>query len=411
MLRSASKVKPVVPRGMLALLSASGFVIFMQIYLIAPILPALARDLNSTPGLVGLAVPAFLVPYGAMVLLWGPLSDRWGRRRVILCSLLAFSILTAVTPLAENAPTLIVIRFATGIGSSGVVPIGLALIGDLVPYRRRGHALGWMFGGMAGGAAAGAAGGALGQPVLGWHGLFVVVSVMGMILVGLSLRLIPSAPRAADPLRAREVVVGFVNLLRSARAQRTYLYVLINAVLQSGIYTWLGVYLHQHFGLGEAHIGLVLLGYGIPGLLLGPIIGYLADRYGRAKIIPPGLAITACSAWLLSFEPPLVLTQVAIIALSLGYDMSQPPLAGIVTDLPGHRGQAIGLNACILFMGKGAGSLVFQAILLASGYSVAFCAFAAMAVAAAIAAIPLFRAERPHHCGGYPIGSASRVSR
>ncbi|SOJ53467.1 3-hydroxybenzoate transporter MhbT [Mycobacterium simulans] len=397
--KPAPETKTIAPPGMLALLTAAGFVVTAQIYLVAPILPALARDLNSTPGFVGLVVPAFLMPYGVTVLLWGPLSDRWGRRRVILTSLAAFTILTAATPVVDNVPGLIVIRVATAIGSSGVVPIGLALISDLVPYQRRGSSLGWMFGGMAGGGAFGAAAGALGQPLLGWQGLFGVVGVLGLILVGLGLRLIPSTPRAPKPARARQVIAGFADLLRSGRGRKTYCYVLLNAALRSGIYTWFAVYLHQHYGLGESRIGLVLIGYGIPGLLLGPTIGHLADRYGRARIIPVGLAITACAAWLMSAEPPLVLAQAAIIALSVGYDTTQPLFAGIVTDLPGPRGQAIGLNTCALFIGKGAGSLAFQALLLGVGFSGAFAGYATLALLATIAAVPLFRAERPHRAG------------
>ena len=84
----------------------------------------------------------------------------------------------------------------------------------------------------------------------------------------------------------------------------------------------------------------------------------------------------------------------AVAVLSLGYDMTQPPLGGIITDLPGHRGQAMGLNVFTLFTGMGLGALLFQALLLA-GFATALNAFGLAALLAAALAVPLFRDERP----------------
>jgi predicted MFS family arabinose efflux permease len=382
-------------RGLLALLTAAAFLIFAQAFMIAPILPQLGRAFHTTPGTVGLAVPAYLVPYGAMTLVWGPLSDRIGRRTVILTSLATFAVLTAATALADSTAAFLGLRLATALGASGVVPISLALIGDVFPYARRGKALGWLFGGMAGGTAVGSSAGALAEPAIGWPGLFLAAAVGGALLlaVALAARVLPSTPRPATfpPLAA--VVVGYRRLLHTARGRRTYAYVLLNAMLHSGIYTWLGLYLVQRFALGPVGIGLALLGYGIPGFLLGPVIGHLADRYGRARIIPTGVALAAACALLLATDSPLPAVVVIITALSLGYDMTQPPLGGIVTDLPGPRGQAMGLNVFALFTGFGLGSLAFQALLTA-GFTVALTAFGATALLAAALAVPLFRAER-----------------
>ncbi|WP_210036598.1 MFS transporter [Pseudonocardia parietis] len=379
---------------MLALLTAAAFLIFAQAFMIAPILPRLAEVFGTAPGTVGLAVPAYLIPYGVMTLVWGPLSDRFGRRPVILGSLVAFTVLTAATTLADSAGAFISVRLATAVGASGVVPIALALIGDLFPYQRRGQALGWVFGGMAGGIAVGAAGGALGEPSIGWPGLFLVVAAAGLVLLISALVMLPAAPRPQAPPALRAVVSGYQSLLRSSRGRRTYGYVLVNAVLHSGVYTWLGVYLHQRFGLDEFTIGLTLLGYGIPGFLLGAVIGRIADRFGRARLIPAGVGLGAVCALLLAAPMPLIAVQAAIITLSLAYDMTQPPLGGIVTTLSNNRGQAMGVNVCTLFTGFGLGSLIFQA-LLPAGFAVAFGVFGATALIATVLAIPLFRDERP----------------
>ncbi len=297
---------PAHAKRLLRLLAAATFLIFFQAFMIAPILPALGRALSSSTGTLALAVPAYLIPYGAATLLWGPLSDRIGRTRVILGSMTAFVALTAATALAGSAGWFITARVVTALGASGVVPIALALLGDLFPYSRRGHALGWLFGAMAGGMAVGSTAGALLEPVVGWQGLFLAVAVAAVAVLALLWarreQLAVGHCGTARPWRA--VAAGYLGLVRDGRAARTYTYVLINAVLHSGIYTWLGVYFHQRYGLDEIGIGLALLGYGIPGFVLGPLIGRLADRYGRARLIPTGLATAAVAALALAPHLP-----------------------------------------------------------------------------------------------------------
>jgi predicted MFS family arabinose efflux permease len=170
--------------------------------------------------------------------------------------------------------------------------------------------------------------------------------------------------------------------------------VLINAVVHSGIFTWLGLYSVRHYGLGEVGIGLALLGYGIPGFLFGPVIGRLADRVGRSRLIPLGLATAGASALVLGARPPLVAAAVAVGVLSLGYDLTQPLLAGIVTDLSPNRGQAMGLNVFTLLVGFGMGSVVFQ-LLLPAGIPASLTIFGVGAVLAGALAVPAFRKEVP----------------
>lgn len=388
-------VPPVASRWMLPVLCTLAFLVLVQGFMVAPLIPRLAEVFHTDVGWVGLAVPAYLLPYGIATLVWGPLSDRFGRRTVILGSLTLFIVFTAATATAASVTGFVAWRIATGIGASGVVPISLTLIGDVVPFEKRGRALGWLFGAIAGGTAAGATVGALMEPVVGWQGLFLAVTVLTIVLgvVGISGGAIPKLPRPAPP-QWSAVVRGYSSLLSFPRGRRTYAYVLINAVVQSGVYTWLGLYLHQRFGLGEVGIGLALLGYGIPGLLFGPTIGRLADRHGRYLIIPAGVALTAVCALFLAAPLTLLVAQIIIVALSLGYDLTQPLLAGIVTDLPGNRGQATGLMAFTLFSGFGLGSLLFQ-VALTWGFTVALTMFGCAALVAAGAALRLFRTERP----------------
>jgi predicted MFS family arabinose efflux permease len=192
---------------------------------------------------------------------------------------------------------------------------------------------------------------------------------------------------------------GYRSLLDNARGIRTYGYVLLNSVFHSGVYTWLGVFFARRYHLGNTGVGLALLGYGVPGFLLGPVIGRWADRWGRRWLVPLGLTVAALSAAALILDIPLLAAALVVTLLSLGYDMTQPLLAGIVTQLGGKRaGQAMGLNVFVLFTGFGMGSLLFGAI-VPLGFGAAFAIFSSVQMAFGLAAFSCFAArQRRNEC-------------
>lgn len=379
---------------LLALLSAATFLIFFQAFMVAPLLPRLASLFSASVETIGLIVPAYLIPYGAATLFYGPMSDRLGRKRIIIGSLLAFILLTAVTALAWSAPALLWLRLLTGLGASGVVPIALALVGDLFPFQERGRPLGWLFGAMAGGMAFGSTAGVILEPFITWRGLFLGVSglAIAVLLILLRYRELLQGSLGERHAGYRQIMGGYWRLLGSGRGRRTYGYVLLNAVFHSGVFTWLGLYFANRYHLGEIGIGLALLGYGIPGFLFGPFVGRAVDRWGRSRLLPAGLAIAGASAATLALHLPVIVAALLVTTLSLGYDMTQPLLAGIVTDLSPNRGQAMGLNVFTLFTGFGLGSLIFAAA-LGLGFARALTLFGAVMLLAALAGIALFRGE------------------
>jgi predicted MFS family arabinose efflux permease len=232
-----------------------------------------------------------LIPYGISTLFFGLLSDWIGRRRIMLVSLAAFATLTDLTATSGTANQMIFWRLLTGLGASGVAPLALVLF----PFNERGPPLGWLFGAMAGGMAFGSTFGVLLEPVIGWRGVFLAVSACGFLVLMLLrpyLALLGGRPPTRT-LTLDAVVSGYRQLLIAPRAQRTYFYVFVNAIFHSGIFTWLRLLFSRRYGLGEIGIGIALLGYGVPGFILGPVIGRAADRWGRQWLIPAGLGLAA----------------------------------------------------------------------------------------------------------------------
>jgi predicted MFS family arabinose efflux permease len=381
-------------RTVVRILSAAAFVIFFQSYMVGPLAPKLALSLHITANTAAMLVPAYVLPYGLSTLFYGPLADRVGRRRVMLGLLVAMPVVILVTALARSETELLIWRIAAGIATGGIVPLSLALIGDLFPYRRRGRPLGQIFGAIAGGMAFGSTLAAVAEPWLGWRGVFVVVGVASFsitVWVWPHRRLLDSGRRTAAG--AGSIVRGYLSLLSTPRGRSAYGIIALNGAFHSGVFTFLGIWLADTFHLGEIGIGIALIGYGLPGLFLAPFVGSLADRFGRRWLIASGLILAAAVTAALATPIPLVAAGIAVTMLSFGFDLSHPLLAGIVTELdPARRGQAMGLNAFVLFTGFGLGSLLFGG-LLRYGFPVAFVTFAIVLAIAGICSPMLFRSR------------------
>lgn len=352
---------------MLWLLATASFLVLFQIYLIAPLVPSLAKDFNASENLMGLAVPAYTIPYGLSTLFYGALSDRYGRRPILIKLFGIMAVLTLLLGFSNSAAMFLFLRVLLGISTGGIVPIAIALIGDSYPYESRGKPIGLLYAAMSGGMALGSTIGAYLNPVIGWRNEFIITGVVCLGLFMLCLKFFKSFD---EPLKkistgAGTVIINSFRLLKSKSGWVLYACIFFNGVFHSGIFSWLGYYFVKQYNLDDKAIGIALLGYGIPGMLMGVRIGKMADRSGRKKLIKLGLIAGALSVLMLCFNIPIWGAAAAVAVLSLGYDMTQPLFAGMVTEIgsSSNRGQAVSLSACLLFLGYGMGALLFQGFL------------------------------------------------
>src|SRR6202162_5692933 len=181
--------------------------------------PSLAREWGLTKGAPGPVFSAGL--FGLMIgaLLFGPLADRIGRRKIIIFSTLAFGIGTLVTALVNDVNTLLAIRFLTGLGLGGAMPNTIALTSEFSPHRRRATMVMVMFVGFSIGAALGGLLAAALIPQFGWRSVFVVGGAAPLLLVPvLALRLPESVRFLALTGRANERVAALLGLINPKSA-------------------------------------------------------------------------------------------------------------------------------------------------------------------------------------------------
>jgi MFS transporter, AAHS family, 4-hydroxybenzoate transporter len=182
-----------VSRFQIRLLLACAAVLFLDGFdtqAIGYVAPEIARDWGLARGALGPVFSAGL--FGLMIgaLVFGPIADRIGRKKIIVFSTAAFGIGTLATVFAQDVSSLFVIRFLTGLGLGGALPNAVALTSEFSPHRRRATMVMAMFVGFSVGAALGGLIAAALIPAFGWRSMFVIGGIAPLLLVPfLALRL------------------------------------------------------------------------------------------------------------------------------------------------------------------------------------------------------------------------------
>jgi AAHS family 4-hydroxybenzoate transporter-like MFS transporter len=175
-----------VGRFQIQLLLACAAVLFLDGFdtqAIGYVAPDLARDWGLARGALGPVFSAGL--FGLMIgaLIFGPVADRIGRKKIIVFSTAAFGLGTLATVFAQDISSLLVIRFLTGLGLGGALPNAVALTSEFSPHRRRATMVMAMFVGFSVGAALGGLIAAALIPAFGWRSIFLIGGIAPLLLV------------------------------------------------------------------------------------------------------------------------------------------------------------------------------------------------------------------------------------
>jgi len=165
---------------------------FVAIGVAAPLLTAELRLSVPQLGAV-LALTQVGAAMGALGL--GKAADRFGRKTIIVLSLLLIALFTGLTPLAGRFATLLVIRFLAGVALAGVLAPAIALVSELAPARRQATLVGLVVAGLPLGAAIGSLGGAELAQAFGWRSIFALGAGLALAVAVLVWRALPESPR------------------------------------------------------------------------------------------------------------------------------------------------------------------------------------------------------------------------
>lgn len=352
--------------AVLAMLTALG-PLSTDFYL--PSLPDIARVMQSDVAGAQATLSAFLFGFAGGQILWGPLSDRLGRRPILLFGLGLFILATLACAFAPSIGWLTAARAVQALGASGPIVLGRAMVRDLYEGPRAGRELARM--GMIMGlvpAIAPVLGGLL-QDLYGWRSTFFASLVFATLLLLVILLLMPETLRArsAQPLSLPSIVRGYGVLLRN-RAFRVY--VALTALAYAGLFAFISgssFVLIGLYGLSPVRYGLSF-GFGVLGFILGTIIAQrLVGRRGMDGVIGLGVACLAGGGLAMLFcvatglgGPLGVVLPMALYACGVGLTMPQAQ-ASAMMPFPDRAGAASSFNGlCQMLLSACVGLLVGQ---------------------------------------------------
>ena len=159
-------------------LAVAGFASQSMVRVTDSLLPQIADDFGISIGAAAIAVWAYALAHGSVQLIIGPVGDRFGKYACVALATAAAAVLVALCGLAQSLPALIGARLAVGFAAGWVIPLGMAFLGDVVPYESRQRVLGRFLSGQIMGQLFGqAAGGVLGD-WFGWRNVFFVLAAL-----------------------------------------------------------------------------------------------------------------------------------------------------------------------------------------------------------------------------------------
>ncbi|MEM1127048.1 MAG: MFS transporter [Bacteroidota bacterium] len=344
-----------------------------QVIIISPILPRIGEALAVPETLLGTLVTSYAVMLSVFALIIGPISDKFGRRRVLLMGTVSMAVALLLHGVANSYWSLLIMRGLAG-GAGGMLSgAAVAYIADAFPYERRGWANGWVMSGIAFGQIVGIP---LGTLLADWMG-FRAPFMMFALTMGAAVLLIwyavpqPDVELDEGRLTVRRAIGGYLGLLKNPQvvlAATVYFLMFLSV----GLYlVYLPTWLERTLMVSSGAIASLFLVGGLANVVAGPMAGQLSDRVGRRPLI-----LASCMGFgLIMVATTHVVTEMwvayllfALAMITVGMRMS--PLQALVSSLvPGsRRGVLMSLAISIGQVGIGIGSAVAGTLYAEYGY-------------------------------------------
>ncbi len=326
-----------------------------------PVVPKIAHDLGIDIKTAALLSTAFTLPYAFAQPVLGTIADFFGKTRLMNISLAVVGTATLICALANSFPLLVTMRVVAGMLAGGIFPVGIALVGDLVPVQDRQVAIARLLAvGLTGNLLGATISGVLGD-LFGWRGVFLIIGSAGVVIAAIAFFAFRNIARPKPkPFNLTAVAAGFRSVFADPRAKFCFGAVFFEGIFIHGMFPYVALLLLATGVTRSSFAGLVIAGFGAGGIIYSFVVAYLVERFNQRKLMLAGGALAAIALALVALNFPWYELMAVFLLLGLGFYSLHGSIQLHVTELsPSSRGAAMSMHSCTFFLGQAIGPIYY----------------------------------------------------
>jgi predicted MFS family arabinose efflux permease len=350
-------------KALLFTLAGIQFSHILDFMVMMPIGPVLMQTLQISPAQFALLLSIYTLAAAVSGLVAATFVDLFERKGLLMTLFSLFVLATLSCALAPNYEVLLLTRGLAGVFGGVLGAMLLTLVGDLIPFERRGKASGTVMSGTAAATVLGVPISLLLTNYIGWRAPFVAIAAIAGIFLLLALRHIPHlSTQQLVPRSWQQVTINMKALLANTNHLTGLLFMALGAFSTFMVIPYLTLYLTGNVGLSMGQMPLVYLLGGLASFASARWIGGLADRWGKVRTYRLIAILSIFPILLQTHLPPLALGWVLLCTTAffmVGTGRAIPAMAITISAIdPPLRGTFMSFNAAIQQLACGAASMV-----------------------------------------------------
>ena len=362
---------------------------------VTPAFPKIIEAFGITRGQVGLLITMFTLPGIVLTPVLGIMSDRYGRKKILVPALLIFGLAGGLAALSTSFGMLLTLRFFQGMGAAALGTLNVTVIGDMYGGRERSAALGYNSSVLSTGTATyPGIGGVL--ATFGWFYPFLLPLLAIPIAFVVLFSLHNPEPENHQTLKEffKSVFGNIWPRLHNIKILGLLGASLITFIILFGAQlAYFPILMNERFGAPPIIIGTILSGASLTTALTSTQLGRLTGYFNEKSLLKFAFVLYSLALVIASIIPSLWLLLIPAVILGVANGINVPNLFSLLNDVApsDNRGAFLSINGMMLRLGQTIGPLFMAAIAVPLGLTGAYLAAAAVALAALVMVLLILR--------------------